>query len=145
MVDVSRSFTVEYPMAMVVDYLSDFSRAEEWDPGTQECTRIDSGPLAEGATWHNVSEIRGRRTELTYRLDRKEDDRLVFVGTNKTATSTDDLTFRPDGGGTRITYHAIVKFNGLARLADPIMRREFERLGDEVTRTMPEAITAHHR
>jgi hypothetical protein len=32
----------------------------------------------------------------------------VFVGTNKTATSTDDITFADNGDGTTITYHARV-------------------------------------
>ena len=47
------------PPARVVDYLKDFSNAEEWDPGTQTCSRSDSGPLTEGASWHNVSNIFG--------------------------------------------------------------------------------------
>ncbi|MFD3651345.1 SRPBCC family protein [Streptomyces cyaneofuscatus] len=147
MVDVRRSFTVACPLDRVVAYLADFSRAKEWDPGTQECDRTDGpagAPVVQGATWHNVSEFRGRRTELTYRLDVKEPDRLVFVGTNKTADSTDDLTFRAEGeGATRITYHAHIRFKGVARLADPFLRREFERLGDEITRTIPRAVLAH--
>ncbi|MFW3461219.1 SRPBCC family protein [Streptomyces microflavus] len=147
MVDVRRSFTVPCPLDRVVEYLADFSRAKEWDPGTRECNPAD-GPagatVTRGARWHNVSEFRGRRTELMYRLDVKEPDRLVFVGTNKTAVSTDDLTFRAEGeGATRITYHAHIRFKGIARLADPFLRREFERLGDEITRTMPRAVLAH--
>jgi carbon monoxide dehydrogenase subunit G len=140
MVDVERSFMVEQPVATVVEYLMDFSRAQDWDPGTLECTRVDPGPVRKGSEWHNVSEFRGRRTELTYRLVRLEDRRLTFVGTNRTATSTDDLTFRPTEGGTLVTYHSAVRFKGLARLADPFLRGEFERLGDELTRSLPEAI-----
>lgn len=147
MVDVRRSFTVARPLDQVVAYLADFSRAKEWDPGTRECDRADlpaDAPVRAGATWHNVSEFRGRRTELTYRLDVKERDRLVFVGTNKTAVSTDDLTFRAEGeDSTRITYHAHIRFKGVARLADPFLRGEFERLGDEITQTMPRAILGH--
>ncbi|MFJ4962731.1 Polyketide cyclase / dehydrase and lipid transport [Streptomyces sp. ADI96-02] len=146
MVDVRRSFTVACPLDRVVAYLRDFSRATEWDPGTRECARTDapaSAPVTVGATWHNVSEFRGRRTELTYRLKVEEPDRLVFVGANRTATSTDDLTFRAEGDATRITYHAHIRFKGLARLADPFLRREFERLGDEITRTMPRAVLRH--
>ncbi|MEU1534946.1 SRPBCC family protein [Streptomyces fagopyri] len=142
MVDVSRSFTVAYPLGDVVSYLADFAHAVDWDPGTQQCRRIDDGPIAAGARWHNESQFLGRRTELTYLLDRKELKRLTFVGTNKTATSTDDLTFSDNGDGTLITYHAAIRFHGLARLADPFLRREFERLGDEITQTMPAAIRA---
>ena len=97
---------------------------------------MGEGPIAVGATWHNVSKIRGKETELEYELTRSEPDRLTFVGRNKTATSTDDIRFAADGNGTRISYDSDVVFNGLAKLADPLMRGEFNRLGDETVEKM---------
>jgi carbon monoxide dehydrogenase subunit G len=142
MVSVERAFTVPKPVETVVDYLKDFSRTEEWDPGTVTCTRLDQGPLREGSTWQNVSTFRGRTTELTYRLVRLEAARLTFVGENKTATSTDDLTFTAVADGTRVTYRAHIAFHGPAKLAGPFLRSEFERLGDEIARRMPPIIAA---
>ncbi|MEE4546333.1 SRPBCC family protein [Streptomyces sp. V4-01] len=140
MVHVSRSFTVNRPLPDVVAYLADFGHAVDWDPGTQECVRTaGQGAPVEGARWRNVSVFRGRRTELDYTLDRREERRVTFTGVNKTAHSTDDFVFETSGGGTRVTYSATVRFQGLARLADPFLRKEFERLGDEVTRTLPQA------
>lgn len=113
-------------------------------PGDGE---LPSGPagaaVAKGSEWQNVSEFRGRRTELLYRLVRFEDRRLTFVGRNRTATSTDDMTFGEEDGGTRLTYRARIEFRGVARLASPFLRKEFERLGDEVVRRMPEAVDGH--
>jgi carbon monoxide dehydrogenase subunit G len=133
MVHVERSFEVSPPVDAVVGYLQDFAHAEAWDPGTVRCTREGAGgPVEVGTTWHNVSKVRGKETELSYRLERLESNRLTFVGTNKTATSNDDMTFEPVArGGTRITYKSDITFNGIFRLADPFMRHEFERLGDE--------------
>jgi carbon monoxide dehydrogenase subunit G len=139
-VTVERTFTVAKPLEVVVDYLKDFSRTEQWDPGTQTCNRLDEGPVREGSSWRNVSVFKGRETELTYRLSRLEAAHLTFVGENGTATSTDDLIFLRVDGGTSITYRADIAFHGLARLASPFLRGEFERLGDEVSRQMPEVI-----
>jgi carbon monoxide dehydrogenase subunit G len=138
MVHVERSFSVTPPIDEVVGYLKDFAHAEAWDPGTVRCTREGAaGPVQVGTTWHNVSKVRGKETELTYRLERLEPGRLTFVGTNKTATSNDDLSFEPEpAGGTRITYTSDITFNGIFKLADPFMRREFERLGDETVEQM---------
>ncbi|MFH8391635.1 SRPBCC family protein [Streptomyces sp. NPDC018036] len=144
MIQVERTLTLRHPLPDVVAYLADFSHAEEWDPGTVTCRPAEPGaPLAEGAEWLNVSTFRGRRTELRYRLVRLEDERLTFVGQNGTATSTDDLTFREESGATVLTYRARLEFHGLARLATPFLRGEFERLGDEVTRQMPHAVDSH--
>ncbi len=137
-----RTITVRTPSQTVVDYLKDFAHAEAWDPGTVSCTRTDDGPIAVGAQWHNVSEFRGKQTELTYRLEQLEAGRIVFVGGNKTATSTDDLTVTEEDGTTTISYHATIKFHGLAKLADPLLKREFEKMGDELVPTMQKALEA---
>lgn len=130
MVSVERTFVVDQPMGVVVDYLKDFSRAQDWDPGTKSCRRNDRGPVGEGSTWDNVSEFWGRETRLTYTLIRLESNRLTFVGQNKTATSTDGIVLAPRGDATSISYHADIQFTGLAKLAAPLMGSELKRLGD---------------
>ncbi|KPI32706.1 SRPBCC family protein [Streptomyces sp. NPDC048253] len=140
MVEVERVLTVRHPLDEVVRYLADFSHAQMWDPGTVTCERLGGGTMSVGTEWRNVSEFRGRRTELRYRLVRWEPDRLTFVGRNKTATSTDDMRFEEHAGVTQLTYRAHVDFHGLARLAGPLLQREFERLGDEVSERLPRAV-----
>ncbi|MFJ5294660.1 MULTISPECIES: SRPBCC family protein [unclassified Streptomyces] len=140
MIKVERVIHLPHPPEAVTAYLADFSRTESWDPGTVSCRRIDSGPLSVGAEWQNISEFRGRRTELRYTLTRRDAGRLVFVGRNKTATSTDDLSIEAQGEGTRLTYRAQIAFHGAARLASPFLKREFERLGDEVSEQLPAAV-----
>lgn len=140
MVDVSRTLTVRAPLPLVVAYLKDFANAEQWDPGTVSCTQITSGAVAVGTEWRNVSMFRGKETTLVYRLEQAEERRLVFVGRNKTATSTDDISFTEAGSGTTIEYSVHVVFRGLARLADPFLKKEFERLGDELIHTMTTAV-----
>ncbi len=144
MVHVARSFLARKPVDVVVDFLKDFANAEAWDPGTVRCTREVSspGPVQVGTTWHNVSRIRGKETELQYTLTRLEPQRLTFVGTNKTATSTDDMRFEPVGEQTRITYTSDIVFNGLAKLADPFMKRVIEKLGDETVVKMTGVLDA---
>lgn len=142
MVSVQRTITVDRSLEVVVAYLKDFARAQAWDPGTKSCTRLDTGPIREGSTWHNVSVFKGRETELQYELVRLEPAHLTFRGRNKTATSIDDLAFRAEGATTVITYSADIAFHGIAKLAGPFLRREFERLGDGVAERMPQAIAA---
>jgi carbon monoxide dehydrogenase subunit G len=136
-VAVERVVTFGHPPADVVRYLADFSNAREWDPGTVSCERLGAGPVSAGAEWRNVSEFRGRRTELRYRLVRAEAGHLTFVGRNKTATSTDDMRFEEYAGGTRLVYRAVIDFHGPAKLAAPLLKREFERLGDQVAERLP--------
>ncbi|MFI8965943.1 SRPBCC family protein [Streptomyces sp. NPDC053493] len=144
MISVERVMVVRRPLAEFVAYLEDFARAEEWDPGTVRCVRLDDGPVRPGAVWRNTSRFRGRETELEYQLAVREPARLVFVGENRTVYATDDLRFTDEGTATRLTYRASLAFKGFARLAEPFLRAEFERLGDAVAARLPRAAEAHH-
>jgi carbon monoxide dehydrogenase subunit G len=137
---VVRAFVVTATPEVVVDYLRDFGHTTEWDPGTRQTTRIGSGPIGVGTTWHNVSKVLGMTTELTYCLVVAESDRLVFTGRNEGATATDTITVRLVAGGTEVTYHADLELHGLAKLATPVMRIEFEKLGNQVAARLTEVL-----
>lgn len=141
MTTVSRTFTVQPEPAVVLDYLKDFTHAEEWDPGTVRCTRNGTGPITVGSTFHNESRIAGTSTELTYTLEELTHDTIVLVGRNETATSTDTITVLPaGGGGSEVTYEAVIEMSGAAKLAAPAVKVVFERIGDDVEREMTRAL-----
>ncbi|MTD14624.1 polyketide cyclase [Nakamurella sp. YIM 132087] len=140
MTETSRTFTVTPPPATVLSYLEDFGHAEEWDPGTETCTREDAGPVGVGSQWHNVSKIAGREVELTYTLKERSASRLVFVGENDSATSTDTIDVVPAGTGSEITYTADVEMHGAAKLATPIIKLIFEKLGNETEDQMSDTL-----
>ncbi len=131
MTTVSRTFTVNPAPGVVIDYLKDFSHAEAWDPGTEKCTRLDAGPVQVGSRWHNESKIAGVSTELTYELTELTDERIVLVGTNESATSTDTITVTPHAGGSEVTYEAVIEMKGAARLAAPLVKLVFEKVGND--------------
>jgi len=134
---VTRSFPVNPPPEVVRAYLIDFAHAEQWDPGTRSCERIDSGPVQVGARWHNVSQFLGRSAELTYTLIRADSDRLVFAGVNDASTSRDDLRITPDAGGSRITYSATITLRSRFRVVlEPLMKLPMRRIADHTVERM---------
>src|SRR5205085_1277428 len=50
------------------DYLSDFSRTEEWDPGVVEATRLDRGEVRVGSEFRLSAGFLGRTVALTYEV-----------------------------------------------------------------------------
>lgn len=140
MTTVTRQFTVSKAPDAVIEYLKDFGHAEQWDPGTERCTRNDSGPIAVGASWHNVSKIGGVSTELTYTLQQLTADTIVLVGQNDTATSTDTITVTPHADGSQITYEAVIDLHGAAKLATPAVKLVFEKVGNDTEKQMTDAI-----
>ena len=142
MTTVSRTFTVDAPPEVVIPYLADFTHAVQWDPGTVRCERIDDGPVKVGSSWRNTSKIVGISTELTYTLEQLGDERIVLVGRNDTATSTETIDVTRSGTGSSITYTNELQFNGAAKLAAPLGKIIFEKLGNDTEKELVERLNA---
>ncbi|MFN2519374.1 MAG: SRPBCC family protein [Jatrophihabitantaceae bacterium] len=141
MITVERTVEIDRPVEVVFTFLADFTHTEQWDPGTVSTTRTDSGPLRVGARFHNVSEFRGRRTELDYRVVRLDpNEHLTFTGDNRTVTASDDMAFRSTGSGTHITYRAHFRFKRWARLAEPLLRPGFGKIADRTVAQLRSAL-----
>ncbi|MDQ6934797.1 MAG: SRPBCC family protein [Actinomycetota bacterium] len=118
---VRRTFTTTAPPETAYAYLADFTNAEEWDPGTKECSRID-GEGGVGTRYRNVSSFLGRTTTLEYVAEElQEPSRIHFHGTNDQFDGHDHLTLRASGTGSEITYEAVFSFSGVARLFAPFV------------------------
>jgi carbon monoxide dehydrogenase subunit G len=143
MISISRTFTVAAPADAVLEYLRDFGNTNEWDPATQQATRIGGGPLTVGASWHHTSKVLGVRTELTYTLQAATGDRLVFTGHSEGATTTGTIAVRPVADGTEVTYQVQLEVHGLAQLATPVLRIELEKLGDATAAQLTSVLNRH--
>lgn len=140
MATITRTFAVTPDPTTVVDYLKDFAHAEAWDPGTERCTQESHGEIRVGTRWHNVSKIAGVTTELMYTLETLTPGRLVFVGENDSAKSTDTITVQAKGGGSEITYEAVIEPKGPGKLADPLLKLLFERIGTKTEKQMTDVL-----
>ena len=65
---------------------------------------------------------------------------VTLEGSNQTATSIDRIDVHSAAGGSRIVYRASIRFRGLAKLADPLMRLVFERLAGKTADQMTQAL-----
>lgn len=130
MIVIEREVLVATDPERAFDYLADFRTTEQWDPGTVRTTRV-AGSGGVGTTYHNTSRFNGRETELTYVVQEwARPDRVVLRGENRTIVAHDAMTFHAESHLTRVTYRAEFQLKGLARLAEPFLRRSFDRLGD---------------
>ena len=145
MPELERNTTVGMELADVVAYLADFAHAEEWDAGTKSCTRIGDGPVEVCARWRNLSEFRGKETEIEYTLVRREPRRITFEGKNKTVSTTDDLTFESEGSGTHIRYRASFDFHGIAKLGAPFVMGSLNKLADDTIAQLSRVLDGRQR
>jgi carbon monoxide dehydrogenase subunit G len=130
MAHYNASLDTPRPPEEMFAYLSDFSTTAEWDPGVIEAERLGEEPVREGTEFRLLARFLGRKTPLTYRIVEYDPPTAVtFRGESPTVVSLDRITFEPSNGGTRITYDADLTLNGALKLADPLLRLAFKRVG----------------
>lgn len=136
---IERTIRTSAPADEAFAYLVDFRNATEWDAGTVSCERLsgDGGP---GTVYRNVSTFAGNTVELEYTTQSVAQPQFVIVGRNRTTTSHDTVTVRPDGTGSAVTYRAVFEFTGPARFLGPVLTPLLERLGDRTAARLKEAL-----
>ena len=137
---------VPVPVEEAFDYLADFSRTADWDPGVSDAERLGSGPIGVGSRFRVVVSFLGQSLPIEYEIATYErPTRLVLRGGDDGFRSIDEITFVPRGRGTRVTYEARLELSGIRRLADPLLDLVFQRIGRQAARGLRERLTAHTR
>jgi carbon monoxide dehydrogenase subunit G len=134
---------VSRPPEVVFPYLAEFQNLTAWDPGAVEVKSRTPGPLALGTAYEVVSAFRGREIDLRYVVTEYEPPRrIVLHGDSDSVTAVDEISFEPNGSGTRVTYVARFGFkNPLVRLIAPLLLgRAFRSLGREAAAGMAAAV-----
>jgi carbon monoxide dehydrogenase subunit G len=133
------------PIEEAFDYLADFSRTAEWDPGVVEGKRLTRGKVRLGSRFQVSISFLGRRVPLEYRITEFErPSRVVLSGGDSSLRSIDEITFLSRPGGTLVTYEARLELVGIRRLADPILDLVFPRIGRLAVRGLRERLAGNN-
>lgn len=121
-------------------YLADFRNLPSWDPGIAEVEQLGGDGPAEGASYRVVARFLGARVPMRYRTVRFDPVSGVaeIRGETLTLIAVDRITVRPVGSSGRGTngseeaevhWQADFTMKGPMRLAEPVMKPLFDRLG----------------
>ncbi len=129
------------PPEQAFTYMADFSNAQEWDPSVTEASRSSEGELGVGSTFDLAVGFAGRTLQMSYELVSYDAPRSFVVEARQpTFTSRDTITVTPAGTGSAVHYDAVLEFNGVGRILDPIMQLLFNRTGKKAAAGMRAAL-----
>jgi uncharacterized protein YndB with AHSA1/START domain len=129
----TESRVLPHPVEAVFDFVADFSRTPEWDPGVLDSRRLDpwEQPVGVGSRFHVVALFGTQRVPMEYRiLEHTRPTHLVLEGTSRWNRARDDIRFESLGEReSRITWTLELSFLGASRLMEPFMGPLVRRLG----------------
>ena len=121
------------PPAEVFAYMADLRNFAEWDPGVKQVAQVEGDGGGPGTVFDVT--VRGRSEQvLRYRTAVFDAPHELFVvAKTKSLTSEDRITVDADGTGAIVTYHAVLRLNGLLRVGGPVLSLLFRRIGDRAS------------
>lgn len=123
------------------EYLSDFARVADWDPGVVESEKVGEGPVGVGTVFRVVSSFLGRRVPLRYEVTELDAPRrIVLRGEGDRIRALDEISLEPTESGTRILWQARVELLGPWRLLDGLLDLVFQRVGERAVRGLALAL-----
>ncbi len=110
-------------------FMTDVRNVAEWDPSIRQIDLIAGDAGALGSRYR----VQMSSTQLVYETTALTAGTAVTLrGENGWVVSVDEITVTPDPGGLAdVTYDATLTLKGPLKLADPILRLVFGRLGDK--------------
>lgn len=113
------------------EYMADLRNFAEWDPGVKKVEQV----VGTGGGADTEFDVTVSGTTMRYRTTVfNPTTELVAVAKTRLLSSTDRITVVREAAagksGTLVTYDADLQLNGVLRLADPLLRLAFGRIGD---------------
>ncbi len=122
-------------------FMADLRNFARWDPGVRTVQQV-TGRGAGADSVFDVTVAAGPR-DMTLRYRTVEFDaptQMLAVARSSTLTSEDRITVEATASGCSVTYDADLRLSGVLRLADPILRLAFGRIGDRAAAGLREAL-----
>lgn len=113
---------IQRELGEVFAFTSDFSNAENWDPGVESSKQIGSGPPEVGTRYELMVRFGSNRIPMTYVITALEPNtRVVLEGEGETIRAIDEILFESTGMGTVVDYTADLTFDNWIRFVSPLM------------------------
>jgi hypothetical protein len=134
-------YTVSVNTPMPADeaftFMADLRNFAEWDPGVTAVEQVEGEDGVFDVT------VKGVPKDLVLRYHTTEFDsstRVVARAESKLLTSLDTITIAPNDDGSIVTYDAELTLNGPLKLADPVVKLMFGRIGDRAATGLIKAL-----
>jgi dehydrogenase/reductase SDR family member 12 len=143
MIALQQTIRVSRSIADCFRYLADFSTSEQWDPGVYRAVKLTPGAPGEGSQFDLILNSAGRRLPMRYTLIALESPyRIELHGEGSGISAHDVIRLRPlSPNCTEIQYRAELRFTGLTRRIEALIKPLMVRMGKRAVAGLQQALT----
>lgn len=125
----------------VFDYITDFSRIDEWDQTVTRAEKTSEGLIALGSRFNVLYSMGLRKVPIDYQITEFEPhSHAVLRGRSATFTATDTVKVEQAEGGCYVNWHAHIEFSGIAAKILPLIKGRVTKAGTQTIRGLATAL-----
>jgi carbon monoxide dehydrogenase subunit G len=107
-------------------FTSDFENLPKWDPSVISVEKKSPGAVRKGTHFHVQMRLLGMAAAMEYEVAEIERGRrTVLLGKSAAATATDTVVVEALERGSRLIWMTDIRFAGVARWLDPLLKLVF--------------------
>lgn len=123
------------------DYITDFSRIDEWDHTIISSKKTSSGGLGLGTQFALVYSMGLRKVPIDYEITVYEPNTCaVLVGRSQNFMATDTVTITESDNGCHVSWHAKLDFFGAASKVVPLIKGKVTKAGKQTIKHLASAL-----
>jgi uncharacterized membrane protein len=124
---VESSITLHRPVDQVFGFVTDFSKAVQWQAGIVEARVTSNGPVGVGTTYTWVQQIVGQKVDTRGEITAWEPpNRYEWKSVSGPFPLSGGVTFKAEGDSTVVTQYADAEPGGFFKLAEGLLVRQVE-------------------
>jgi uncharacterized membrane protein len=127
MINVEHSIIIHRPIEEVFAFVSDQTKAPQWQRGLLEVRRTTNNPSGVGTKYTAVRKFLGRKIELSNEYIKYEPNKqITFIGGSGPARFEASYLTESTTEGTKLTCQMQMEQGGLFSLAEPMIARSLK-------------------
>ena len=128
MVQVEKSVVINRQIEEVFAFVTNPKNITMWAGPVKEAKQTSEGPVGVGTTSIRITEFLGRKSEDSYVVTKYEPNhKFAQKATSGNLQTTENITFEPVEGGTKVTIVGEVEASGFIKMAEPVFARVAKR------------------
>ncbi|MBI5303429.1 MAG: SRPBCC family protein [Chloroflexi bacterium] len=138
---IETSITINRPIDQVFTFVTDFSKAVEWQAGIVEARITSNAPRGVGTTYVWVQQIVGQKMDTSGEITAWDPPRRYeWKSVNGPFPVSGGITFRAEGNGTAVTQYADAEPGGFFKLAEGLLVKQIEGQFAQSLKTLKELL-----
>ncbi len=129
---------VQRPLHEVFNYISEFSRIDEWDPGVARGHKLTDGMPGVGSKYR-IDMKAGFSLQYTV-VEFEQDKRMLMEVDSSVFTAVEEILFEETAAGTTVRYIAKFNFPTPLAVANRIYPAAMDRVGKSTMEGMKRAL-----